>query len=134
MSASQWSGCLVVVAVAAAGLVTSAQPQSAGSFAETQAENGRAAYNESCTECHLPDLLGALGPPLAGPNFTNIWATSDASDLFEVVKSTMPQGAEASLGDSTYLNIVAYILQRNGHAAGEEALRADSTLAIGTGA
>ena len=39
-----------------------------------------------------------------------------------------------SLGDSVYLDIVAYILQVNGHAAGAEALRADSAVAIAPGA
>ena len=60
----------------------------------------------------------------------NIWGARTARALFEQVRSTMPPGAEASLGDAAYLGIVAYILQVNGHAAGNEPLRADAALVV----
>ena len=108
---------------------SAAQP-SIGSYTESQAAAGQVAYATSCAECHLTDLRGGFGPPLVGPNFFNVWGTTAASALFEQVRNTMPPGGEASLGDSTYLTIVAYILRVNGHAAGTEPLRVDSTLAI----
>ena len=134
MRVSQWSGCLAGFACAAAGFVTAAQSQGVGSYTEAQAIAGRTAYNQSCAECHLGDLRGGFGPPLVGPNFTNVWGTREARVLFEQVKNTMPPGSEASLSDSTYIDIVAYILEVNGHAAGAEALRVDSPRAIDPGA
>ena len=134
MRVSQWCGCLAGFACAAAGFVTAAQSQGVGSYTEAQAIAGRTAYNQSCAECHLGDLRGGFGPPLVGPNFTNVWGTREARVLFEQVKNTMPPGSEASLSDSTYIDIVAYILEVNGHAAGAEALRVDSPRAIDPGA
>ena len=119
---------LAVFSVIASGQ-SAAQP-SIGSYTESQATAGQVAYATSCAECHLADLRGGFGPPLVGPNFFNVWGTTAASALFEQVRNTMPPGGEASLGDSTYLSIVAYILRVNGHAAGTEPLRVDSTLAI----
>ena len=130
MHVAHWNRRLAGVAVAMVGLIPMLQSQSAGSFTETQAANGRSAYVENCASCHLDDLLGAFGPPLAGPDFMNVWGSDDASALFDRVRNTMPPGGEGSLGDSTYLDIVAYILEVNGHAAGAEALRADSSLSI----
>ena len=125
---------LVLLAVAAIRIVAAVQPSSAGSHSEAQAAAGRTAYDQSCAECHLDNLRGGFGPPLVGPNFVNVWGARTARALFEQVRSTMPPGAEASLGDSTYLNIVAYILQANGHGAGPEPLRADATLLVDPGA
>ena len=132
-SYSYWHQCLAVVAgtTVAIGAVGAAQPQpKGGSFTAAQAASGRVAYNEQCSECHLSDLRGAFGPPLAGPSFTNAWGPTTARELFEQIRNTMPPGGEGSLGDDTYINIVAYILLVNGHAAGAQELPADSTLAI----
>ena len=129
------SVCLAAaLAIATGGSSAAAQPADSASFTEAQATSGRDAYVRNCAECHLENLRGGFGPPLAGPNFTSIWGAEPAGTLFELTRNTMPPGAEASLGDSVYLDIVAYILQVNGHAAGAEALRADSAVAIAPGA
>ena len=133
MHMSNWRGLLLVVVVIG-GLVMAAQAQSPGTYVQAQADRGQAAYSESCVGCHLEDLGGGFGPALTGSSFENVWAARAASELFNQVRNTMPPGGEASLGDSTYLDIVAYILQVNGHAAGEEMLSADSALAVGVGA
>ena len=128
------SVCLAAaLAIATGGSSAAAQPADSASFTEAQATSGRDAYVRNCAECHLENLRGGFGPALAGPNFTSIWGAEPAGTLFELTRNTMPPGAEASLGDSVYLDIVAYILQVNGHAAGAEALRADSAVAIAPG-
>ena len=43
----------------------------------------------------------------------------------------MPPGLGGSLPSGTYLNIVAYLLQVNGHAAGPRALTADAAVVVG---
>jgi alcohol dehydrogenase (cytochrome c) len=137
MHMSYWRGFLSVVAVIgglAMFMVMAGQAQNPGTFSQAQADRGQAAYTESCADCHLADLGGGFGPALTGPNFANAWDTRTTGELFDQVRNTMPPGGEGALGDSTYLDIVAYILRVNGHAAGEDALRADSALAIGVGA
>ena len=132
--ASKSVGLAAALAISTGGSSAAAQPAGSTSFTEAQATSGRDAYVRNCAECHLENLRGGFGPALAGPNFTSIWGAEPAGTLFELTRNTMPPGAEASLGDSVYLDIVAYILQVNGHAAGAEALRADSAVAIAPGA
>ena len=127
-------GVAAALAIATGGSSAAAQPAGSASFTEAQATSGRDAYVRNCAECHLENLRGGFGPALAGPNFTSLWGAEPAGTLFELTRNTMPPGAEASLGDSVYLDIVAYILQVNGNAAGTEPLRADSALAIAPGA
>ena len=126
-------GLAAALAAAAGQLAAAAQPPAVGSYVEAQAAAGREAYAQSCAECHLDNLRGGFGPPLAGPAFTAAWGDRSARALLENIRGTMPPGAEGSLGEAAYLNIVAYILQANGHAAGAEPLRADSALAVAPG-
>ena len=130
MRLSRWCAGLVVLTAAAIPLAAAAQRPVSGSYTEAQVAAGRAGYDQSCAECHLDDLRGGFGPPLVGPNFRNVWGAQTAGALFEQVRSTMPPGGEASLGNAAYLNIVAHILQANGHVEGTEPLRTDATLLI----
>lgn len=134
MKHSHWYRLLAVPAVAALGLVAVAQQPAGGSYRAEQATSGQAIYDRRCAGCHLKDLSGSTGPGLAGQSFLDGWGSRPASEFFELVKSTMPQGGESSLTDEEYVNIVAYILQANGHSAGEQELRADSAVLIGAGA
>ena len=131
---SRWCRLLVCAATMTLGAVSAAQqPAPGGSYTAAQAADGKATYDQRCADCHLRDLSGSTGPALAGPSFTNAWSRRSARDLFELVRTTMPQGAEGSLSESEYVTLVAYILQVNGHAAGARALVADATLMIGAG-
>ena len=127
---ASWRSVGAALAVAFGGASAAAQPVSSPSYTAAQAAAGRDAYASNCAECHLDNLRGGFGPALAGPNFKSVWGARSARTLYEQTRGTMPPGAETSLGDSTYLDIVAYILQANGHTAGAEPLRADSALAI----
>lgn len=102
----------------------------AGPFTAEQAAAGRAAYQVHCASCHLASLAGrneAL--PLAGSNFMNTWATRSTRDLLAHIR-TMPPGSAGSLGQQTYLEIAAFILQTNGAVAGSQALTSASDIAI----
>jgi plastocyanin len=79
---------------------------------------GRLSYTASCSACHGADLAGRdRAPGLAGRPFTSNWSDRDALDLFERIRSTMPQSAPGSLSDETYAAIVAYLLAVNNHPA-----------------
>src|SRR5438552_1814821 len=121
---------LVVVAALGLGAVVPAQ-QSPGVYTVSQAASGRAAYDETCATCHAADLKGSIGPPLSGSAFLAGWGSRTSSELLVHIKTTMPPGAEGSLADDQYLDIVAYVLQNNDHAAGDRPLRADSLVRLG---
>ena len=88
-----------------------------GVYAETQATQGRALYDESCSRCHGGDLAGGVGTSLKGDVFIRDWAGKNLGAFYERIKTTMPRGAPRSLSDTAYLNIVAYVLQANGFPA-----------------
>lgn len=91
------------------------------SYASEQADRGEETYEKQCVECHGDDLRGGLlgGPPLRGVSFEEKYAKgSPAGVLFEVMSGTMPPNAPGSLSESTYADLMAYLLKRNGFAAG----------------
>jgi len=85
-----------------------------GVYTEAQAAQGRVLYEESCSRCHGPDLAGRVGGSLKEDTFFRDWSGKTLGAYYEKIKTSMPRGAPSSLSDSTYLNIVTYILQVNG--------------------
>jgi mono/diheme cytochrome c family protein len=108
---------LLLAAVSAAKPVQDTKTVWSGVYTEAQAVQGRAFYEESCSRCHAPDLSGNVGGALKGDVFIRDWGGKTLNALYERMKTTMPRGAPASLGDGVYLNIVAYVLQVNGFPA-----------------
>jgi alcohol dehydrogenase (cytochrome c) len=109
-------------------LIEAQQPsQPQASFTIAQAEAGRAAYDASCSGCHLRDLKGAFeAPQLAGSNFLNQWGGKSVADLHGYLMASMPPTDPGGPGGQTMVNIVAYILQANGARAGSQALTPQS--------
>src|SRR5205814_8651466 len=111
--------------------VAMAQP-SGGVFTATQAQAGRAVYNQNCSACHGADFEGSGdAPALAGGTFLLKWRPKMVSELFGQILQTMPPTNPGSLGETAALNATAYILQTNGAQAGLEALTAGVTTPIG---
>ena len=126
------SAAAVAAAIGIAAPAGAQPPASGGAFLDAQAASGRTAYGRSCAACHGATLRGAAhGPELTGRGFLNNWGSSTAAELLEFVRAEMPPGIGGSLTSDTYLNIVAYILQENGHATGTEALTADAGAVVG---
>jgi len=115
--------CLLWVNVPAA---PASAPEAATfpAFTSSQAMNGSKVYTESCQSCHGSVLEGLAGPPLAGPQFVGKWVggTFTLRDFHQAVKTQMPLGAAGSLSDEQNINVVAYILSRNGYVAGNDPL------------
>ena len=115
------SAAAVLVAIVVA--IPTAQQQPAGAYTQRQADAGRTAYDVSCAGCHAPDLTGGSdAPALIGPNFTGAWGGRPINELFRHVMETMPPQAPGSLGEEMTLNVLAYIIQRSGGAAGAQDL------------
>jgi PQQ-dependent dehydrogenase (methanol/ethanol family) len=132
MQEEHWRNCAAAAAVLACGMSISAQPRPMdGSYLAAQSSNGKTIYNARCASCHLEDLSGSAGPALVGTNFLNGWGSKTTSELFGLVRGSMPPGAEGSLRDEEYINIIAYILEANGHRAGARLLDASTAIVIG---
>src|SRR6202140_5109230 len=123
-------------ALAALGLsiamAAAQQPARTGPFTAEQAAAGRAIYQATCSTCHLADMKGTFeAPPLAGANFLNTWRNRPTSDLFSRIRNTMPITNPGSLSDQDAVNLVAFILQADGAAAGMQALTPETIVPIG---
>ncbi|MEN8373934.1 MAG: cytochrome c [Gemmatimonadota bacterium] len=96
-------------------------------FTAEQAEAGSEAYRSECAMCHGLALEGTVAPPLVGNVFRTNWYAGDRTlgDLFDHIANSMPLAAPGSLTDGQYAAITAFLLERNGHPAGDEPLVAD---------
>jgi alcohol dehydrogenase (cytochrome c) len=102
-------------------------------FTEEQAAAGRTAYQANCASCHLESLAGRNeAPQLAGSSFMNSWRGRTAHDLIGYIQAAMPPGNGGSLGEATYIDIAAFVLESNGARAGSQSLTAASSVIIGT--
>jgi sugar lactone lactonase YvrE/mono/diheme cytochrome c family protein len=94
-----------------------------GVYTDAQAQRGQAAYATNCQACHGAQLAGVgEAKPLAGPEFLANWNGLSVGDLFERVRTTMPQNAPRSLTHEAYADILAYLLKFNGFPAGAQEL------------
>ncbi|HEX5421032.1 MAG TPA: PQQ-binding-like beta-propeller repeat protein [Gammaproteobacteria bacterium] len=98
-------------------------PQSGPVFSDAQAKDGETEYTRSCQQCHGANLDdGQFAPPLTGSTFAERWAGHGVDELFGYVSTTMPPGLAGELSKTAYASLVAFLLERNGVAAGAEAL------------
>jgi mono/diheme cytochrome c family protein len=105
-------------------------PSAAPVYTAAQADAGRAAYQGTCASCHSADLGGnGEAPELAGASFMESWRTQTTQDLFKYVQGMPPGGPH--LTPEEYVPIVAYVLQQNGAAAGDQPFTITTAAAIG---
>ena len=138
MSAARMNGRVTVTVAAAALLLAAAsvftlhaaqQKSTMDSvFTAEQAKRGMEAYQQECAQCHLDDLLGdGIAPALIGAPFHFRWSELSVGDMLVAIRTTMPQGAPASLSPQAYVDIVAYMLEVNDFPAGDTELPTDQT-------
>ena len=92
-----------------------------GVFTADQAARGRERYEASCQRCHGIDLTGGAGRSLTGDVFLRDWTGLTLDSLFERMQS-MPPGGSESLAADAYVDIITYVLERNGFPAGGDEL------------
>lgn len=125
------AGALLLAAAGAWSQGVSAQDTQStwdGVFTEEQAARGAEQYEQECAQCHLEDLLGdGIAPALIGTPFHFRWSELSVGDMLVAIRTTMPQGAPASLSPQAYVDIVAYMLSVNDFPAGDMELPTDQT-------
>jgi S-disulfanyl-L-cysteine oxidoreductase SoxD len=116
-------------ATSASAFQTSGRSTQDGVYTEAQARRGEAGYSKSCTGCHGPDLTGVdAAPSLTGGEFNAGWNDLTLDDLFDRIRTTMPGDAPGSLSSEQCADILAFILAKDGFAAGPSELVAGPAL------
>jgi S-disulfanyl-L-cysteine oxidoreductase SoxD len=127
---------LLLLAGVAAHAQTAAGPSIwSGVFTAAQAQRGSDAYQASCAGCHGSDLhaTDAEAVDLTGPAMRAKWNGKTLEERFETIRDTMPLGNAKALGDKTYMDILAFILQFNDFPAGNQELVPETAKAIVVG-
>ena len=134
ISSTHYRFCVLVAMIALGmAVVAGQQPAATRLYTAGQAAAGRAAYQANCASCHQANLAGSFeAPQLAGPDFLGVWRNRSPRDLLTFIQSSMPPDTPGIAGEQANLNIVAYILQANGAAAGTQPLLASTGVPIGS--
>jgi len=124
-------GAFVIgVTVASAGQVPKTRTVWEGIYTEAQAARGEKAYKLACGYCHKDNLAGGFfddgngrAPALAGArafdsSFEKRWAGKTVGEMVIDVGTAMPLNDPGSLPPETYVDIITFLLARNGVPAG----------------
>lgn len=106
-----------------------------GVYTEAQARRGEATYKASCSYCHKNDLTGGFedtfgrAPALAGArafdsSFMERWGDATMAEMVGAIAAVMPQDRPRSLSVEAYVDIVSFLLEKNGLPAGSQELPA----------
>ncbi len=90
-------------------------------FSDEQADRGDQVFSRVCAQCHTRK-------DMASPDFRLKWNGQTAYDLFDLVRTTMPDSAPGSLSQDSYANVTAYLMKLNGMRAGSASMPMDSLL------
>lgn len=79
----------------------------AGVYSAAQAARGETVFNNSCLSCHVPT-------DYQGDAFQSKFVGGTAFDMYETIRSSMPQDNPGSLTSAQYTDLVAYLFKLNG--------------------
>jgi mono/diheme cytochrome c family protein len=105
-----------------------------GVYTDAQAARGAAGFSAHCANCHGTDLGGTgEAPALSGAKFLSDFDGLSLSDVFDRIRTTMPQDNPGSLTRDEAADILAYLLKANALPAGAKELdrRSEYLKAIG---
>jgi quinoprotein glucose dehydrogenase len=77
-----------------------------GVYSPAQAARGEETYFNICVACHPT-------PTYTGQAFQAAWANRPLSELFDVIKTTMPKNDPGTLTSAEVVQMIAYILKLN---------------------
>jgi mono/diheme cytochrome c family protein len=114
-------GLALSASLAGAQDSTTARPATPGVYTDEQAERGNGVFTKVCVECHTRN-------DMSGRDFRLNWNGRTVFELFERIRTTMPDAAPGSLTREEYADVTSYFLKLNGMPAGSMPMPADSTL------
>lgn len=117
------AGVLVLAALAPHAAAQSAERLTksvlAGAYSAPQARHGEAVFKRVCAQCHAAVQFSDV-------NFQRSWSGRTARDIFELIRTQMPQDQPGSLSRTEYAAVVAYLFELNGYPPGDSALATDT--------
>jgi S-disulfanyl-L-cysteine oxidoreductase SoxD len=124
-AASQPSGSFGSRAAASnSRLPNAARQDSVALYTEAQATAGAEVYTKVCASCHeKTDVTNA--------DFKANWGGRTLYELYEEIRTTMPDDNPGALSREEYAGATAYILKLNGFVAGGVAVMPDSAAMAG---
>ena len=90
-----------------------------GVYSDEQAKRGEPLYAQHCSSCHGPDLAGGeMAPGLVGADFAANWNDLTLGQLFDRIRTSMPQNNPGSLSPQQNADILSFILSKGNAPAG----------------
>lgn len=89
-----------------------------GVYSEAQVARGEETHQTYCTSCHATTAY-------TGDSFKQTWVGRMVFDLWDRIRTTMPEDNPNGLTAQQYTDIITYILKLNGYPAGTDSLPAD---------
>lgn len=125
-----------VFAFSLSGDVTAAQKKRTTNdavFTKAQADGAKAQYEKMCADCHPFTAAAKKKPkdiPLGEEPFFEEWTGRPVSELANLIALTMPNDGSGTVTDAEALDLVAFILHKNGAPAGSKKLTKQSASAV----
>ncbi len=107
---------------ALAGWNHTARYDSTGVYTMEQAERGLEVFNKVCSECHEVE-------DLTNEDFKFEWDGRSVWELYDLVRTTMPDENPGTLTREQYLDAIAFVLKINNQPAGPAEFAGDSVIA-----
>ncbi len=83
-----------------------------GVYSKAQANRGAEVFQTVCQDCHMPEEF-------VGSGYIEAWSDQTVLDLFEAIRTTMPEDNPGRLRRRAYADILAYIFDENGIPSGD---------------
>ena len=118
---------LLTAAMLALAAAATGWAQTLATFTDAQAARGAALYQGRCVDCHGIEAQGdgnGITPPLAGLEFQANWGGLPLSALLDRI-SQESQQSSAGLTRPQQADVLAFLLSKNGIAAGDTELPAE---------
>ena len=125
MRTKTWAlGLLILAGAAAPGGAqsppadTTTKSVLSGVYSTGQARSGEAVFSRVCAQCHALAQFKDVA-------FQHSWAGRSARDLFELIRTQMPQDNPGTLRREEYVAVLAYIFEVCGYPSGTTSLGTD---------
>lgn len=104
------------------GHVYDSATKAAAWYSVEQAAAGSGLYQHSCASCHGANLEGGDAPALTGTSWQSLYGGAKLLTPWGEIKGPMAEYAGATFTTQQSLDILAFLLQKNGYPAGKGSL------------
>ncbi len=104
-----------------------------GVYTKAQAAGAKKQFDKICADCHAFTVAAKKKPkdlPLGDEPFFENWSGRPLGELVTLIALTMPNDGSATVTEAEAVNLVAYMLQRNGFRPGPKSLTQASASAV----